>query len=81
MNKSIEELKILQMTVEERKKYSEHMDKNYKVFKKELEILLNLLSIDNDLNTPDYLLTEYLFNCLNAYSIIALNRTEKLNTK
>jgi hypothetical protein len=36
-------------------------------FLKELEQLLNRHSIDNDCNTPDFVLAEYLIDCLNAY--------------
>ena len=36
-------------------------------FKKELEILINKNGIDNECNTPDYILAEYLTSCLEAY--------------
>lgn len=33
-------------------------------FKRELEVLVNKYSLDNDTNTPDYILAEYLYRCL-----------------
>lgn len=36
-------------------------------FEKELETLLNCHSKDNDTNTPDFLLAEFLTKCLQAY--------------
>jgi hypothetical protein len=41
-----------------------------KLFQKELENLINIHSVDNEYNTPDYILAEYLINCLTTYSII-----------
>ena len=38
-----------------------------KLFKKELENLINIHSIDNEFNTPDYILADYLVNCLENY--------------
>lgn len=35
---------------------------------KELSTLLNRYGVDNRLNTPDYILADYLINCLNSYS-------------
>jgi len=40
---------------------------NYNTFKKELEGLINRLSMENGSDTPDYILAEYLTNCLKAY--------------
>jgi hypothetical protein len=37
-------------------------------FRIALQHLLNSYSKDNETNTPDYVLTEYLLACLNAYS-------------
>jgi hypothetical protein len=34
----------------------------------ELEALMNRYSIENESNTPDFLLAEYVRNCLNAYN-------------
>lgn len=37
-------------------------------FKKELEQLLNKYSIDNDVDTPDYILASYIYGCLREYA-------------
>lgn len=37
-------------------------------FQKELEQLLNKHSKDNECNTPDFILAEYLSDCLNAFN-------------
>lgn len=37
-------------------------------FGKELERLINKYSIENESNTPDYILAQYLRGCLDAYS-------------
>lgn len=44
-------------------------------FKKELEILINRYSLENASNTPDFLLAEYLYNCLNAFNLTTQQRT------
>lgn len=36
-------------------------------FRKELEHLLNRHSMENDSNTPDFLLAEFLYGCLRAF--------------
>lgn len=36
-------------------------------FKRELTHLLNRMGIDNDVNTPDFILAAYLERCLAAY--------------
>lgn len=38
-----------------------------KLFKVEIENLINIHSIDSELNTPDYILADYLVNCLEIY--------------
>jgi hypothetical protein len=38
-----------------------------KLFKVEIENLINIHSIDSELNTPDYILADYLVNCLETY--------------
>jgi hypothetical protein len=43
---------------------------------KELEQLLNRNSVDNALNTPDYILADYLINCLDTFNE-ALTQIEK----
>lgn len=37
-------------------------------FEKELEHLINRHSMENDSNTPDFLLSSYLKDCLDAYN-------------
>ena len=36
-------------------------------FKKELEVLINQNGLDNECNTPDYILAEFLTSCLESY--------------
>lgn len=45
-------------------------------FEKELENILNKYSKENDSDTPDFLLAEYLINCLKVYNI-TINKREK----
>lgn len=40
---------------------------NLDEFKKELRPLINRHSLDNDCNTPDFVLADYLTDCLHAY--------------
>jgi hypothetical protein len=37
------------------------------LFRTELRQLINRFSIDNESNTPDFLLAQYLMRCLSAY--------------
>lgn len=37
-------------------------------FKKELQGLINKYSMENGSDTPDFLLAQYLVDCLNAYN-------------
>lgn len=48
------------------------MSLNTNAFKNELESAINRYSVDNELNTPDFLLAEYLVQCLNNYKDIAV---------
>lgn len=41
--------------------------KDKHAFKKELTDLINRFSCENESNTPDYILAEYLMECLSAY--------------
>lgn len=62
-------------------------------FKEKLEILINKHSMENGSNTPDYILAEYLVNCLKAFNqsmeerehyygeFIDPNKTEILDNK
>jgi hypothetical protein len=43
-------------------------------FKKELAALINKYSVENYTNTPDFILAEYLNDCLNAFAKIMHNR-------
>lgn len=43
-------------------------------FLKELEVLLNRYSIDNDLNTPDFILADYIMMCLTNFKITTIDR-------
>ena len=37
-------------------------------FEKELESLINKHSLENESNTPDYILAQYLISCLSAFT-------------
>lgn len=43
-------------------------------FKKELCNLINKYSIENESDTPDFILTDYLMDCLNAFDKHVVNR-------
>ena len=45
-------------------------------FEKELEVLINKYSIENDSDTPDFILARYVVSCLGAFSA-ATTRREK----
>jgi hypothetical protein len=49
---------------------------NKKGFKKELEQLLNKYSIDNDTNTPDFILADYLTGCIKVYNKTTVKRDD-----
>jgi hypothetical protein len=38
------------------------------MFTKELETLINKHSLENESNTPDWILAQYIRNCLNAWN-------------
>jgi len=44
-------------------------------FRKEIEAAINRSSMENGSNTPDFILAEFLDNCLKAFDI-AINRRE-----
>lgn len=44
--------------------------KNVKAFKKDLEHLINKHSLENGSDTPDYMIAEYLVNCLDNFNKI-----------
>ena len=45
-------------------------------FKKELELLINKYSKENGSDTPDFILAEYLVNCLENFDKIVNQRNE-----
>jgi len=45
-----------------------------KEFKKELETLINKHSIENGSDTPDFILAEYLCNCLESFNSVSIQR-------
>jgi hypothetical protein len=49
-------------------------------FKKDLEGLINHHSLENLSNTPDFILADYIVNCLLAYNI-AVNCRDKWSSK
>ncbi len=49
---------------------------NETTLEQELAELLNRHSVENDSNTPDYILAEYLTDCLDAYSKAVRARTK-----
>jgi hypothetical protein len=48
-------------------------------FSKELEMLINRFSIENESNTPDYILSDYLLKCLKAFNEAMLLRNDHYN--
>ena len=49
---------------------------NKMTLKKEIEEILNSKCAENESNTPDFILAEYLINCLNAFDK-ATNKRDK----
>lgn len=49
---------------------------NKEEFKKELERVINRFSMENESNTPDFILADYLVGCLDAYDA-TVNAREK----
>jgi hypothetical protein len=45
-------------------------------FQKELEQLINKYSVESESNTPDFILSEYLSNCLSTFNIAIMRREE-----
>jgi hypothetical protein len=48
--------------------------KKQMIFKKELEKLINRFSLENCSNTPDFILAEYLLDCLNNFNEVTKKR-------
>ena len=49
-------------------------------FKEELEKLLNKYSMENMSNTPDYILANYMYNCMHSYNA-AVSARDKWHSK
>jgi len=47
---------------------------NLNDFKKDLQKLLNEYSIENGSNTPDFILTEYICNCIQNFNVMCNSR-------
>lgn len=45
-------------------------------FEQELEALINKHSVENDSNTPDFILRAFMVNCLNAFNGATRRREE-----
>lgn len=45
-------------------------------FKKDLEILINMHSMENGSNTPDFILAQYLMQCLEVFDEATNRRAE-----
>jgi hypothetical protein len=48
----------------------------YNVFRKELETLINCNSMENGSNTPDFILAQYLVDCLQTFDKTVRHREE-----
>jgi hypothetical protein len=60
--------------------WDESLERNKPNFEKELQHLLNRFSKESESNTPDFILAEYLNNCLIAYNK-ALQKRENYKPK
>ena len=47
-------------------------------FRKELEVIINRNSIENGSDTPDFILADYLYDCLAAFDAATTRRTNWL---
>ena len=57
-------------------------DDNERVsFEKALESLINSYSMENDSNTPDFILSDYLTDCLDTFNKITNRRNKFYNRK
>jgi hypothetical protein len=52
---------------------------DYNRFKRQLETVINCLSMENNSNTPDFVLANYLVDCLTAFDEVVTTNTEKKN--
>ena len=49
---------------------------NYSEFQKELQKLINVHSMENGSNTPDWILAEHLVSCLKQYDQSVIHREQ-----
>ena len=56
-------------------------EKYYDNFRNKIEDLINILSLENGSDTPDYVLSEYLTDCLKAYDKAAQMRDKHQQEK
>lgn len=50
------------------------MPQDISKFATELTALINKYSLENNSNTPDFILANYLVNCLNAFNLASIGR-------
>ena len=62
--------------VENKRVINPTKEKYYERFRERIEEVINVLSLENGSNTPDYVLSEYLVDCLKSYDR-ALQAREK----
>ncbi len=53
----------------------------YAEFRRELRSLINKYSLENGANTPDFILAEYLYDCLHTFEVATRARTKWYSTK
>lgn len=56
-----------------------HLPENQNPFRHELESLLNSQNMENGSQTPDYVLAQYLTDCLCAFDTATKSRDKHLN--
>lgn len=56
-------------------------NKRFTNFRLELEKLINKYSMENGSNTPDYVLAQYLCECLAVFNMTMVNRDRWWNNK
>lgn len=54
-------------------------ENRYSRFRKELESLINKHTLENESDTPDFILAEYLKDCLKAYDKAVKAKNEHFN--
>ena len=58
---------------------SQEQEPKWKAFERELAGLINKYSLENNSNTPDYILAHYLHQCLMAYESLKRANDEHHN--